>query len=308
MSLFDFNHRNAMLRVVGDAPASASASDSDPSPSLGRGWGGGLAKLALAGGALVVGAGVLGGGCGGGFSTEAEFCQALAEAQCTNSVVTACYGSSEANIDANTQTCITSRTLKSRCNPAGLPFHPEMASDCIAAQSDAYADGVLTLELVQLVHDACLGVFNRGGVEGTSCTDDTACDVTNGLRCVTHEGGKGTCRLPVLVNPGDPCSAPASQCTAGDFCNATGNCVANPGLKQSCGAGKPCGVGLTCDGATSLCKPQLGGGAACTADDECTGGFCVQATSATMGICADQYKLELTTTRCADFRAPTGIK
>jgi hypothetical protein len=163
------------------------------------------------------------------------------------------------------------------------------------------------------VHDTCLAVFNKGGTEGTSCNDDTACDVTNGLRCVTHEGGKGSCRLPVQVNPGDPCSSASAQCTEGDFCNATGNCVANPGLKQSCGAGKPCGTGLACDPGTSLCKPQNSGGNSCTAlatptSDECTGGFCVAPAGNPMGTCSDTYQLAQTTALCADFRAPSGIK
>src|SRR4051812_44112920 len=74
-------------------------------------------KLALAGAVLLVGAGAFGGGCGGGISTEAEFCQALAEVQCSQAVVTACYGSSDVNLDANTESCISSRSLSSRCNP-----------------------------------------------------------------------------------------------------------------------------------------------------------------------------------------------
>ena len=76
------------------------------------------------------------GGSGGGTSTttptptysyptEQSFCDAVAKAECSAAVVTACYGSDQASLPQDTESCVTARSA--RCNPDKLPYHPEYA-------------------------------------------------------------------------------------------------------------------------------------------------------------------------------------
>src|SRR3954469_19020088 len=89
-------------------------------------------KLVLACAALMLGGGLIGAGCGGtDTSTIVGFCEAQAIAECSYPVVQACYGSNDASIDADTTTCIATRSQPVKCNPDNLPYHANFADNCV---------------------------------------------------------------------------------------------------------------------------------------------------------------------------------
>lgn len=258
--------------------------------------------LVLAGAALALAGGVIGTGCGGAdVSTEDGFCAALAEADCSYAIVQACYGSSDASIQADVDACISARRQPSKCNPARLPYHPEFADACIAQHQTVFANATIDGQSWASVSEACLSTFNRGGQAGSSCTADHDCDVGyGGLRCMVRVGGKGTCQVPKPVMGGDSCKDPAAQCPADKYCNADFFCVVKPSNTDACGAGQPCGDGFRCNGELEKCEPQLPNGSDCSRDSDCTGGFCLD--TATGKQCAASYVFSFGATTCSDFK------
>jgi hypothetical protein len=261
-------------------------------------------RWSFAGAVLVlVGAGaVLGGGCGGAdidLSTLSNFCQALAQADCSPAVVTACYGAGDTTIDVDTQSCITTRSAPEQCNPGGLPYHADQAQACIDAHTAAYANSQLAASDLQNVEQACLPVFNKSGQAGGVCTQDSDCDAGSGLSCVIHLS-KGTCEIPNTVEAGSECVDPAAQCADGNYCEAGNHCVSDPSAGEVCGSGIPCDMGLRCDGTSNTCKAQLPDQADCTANGDCTGGICVP-TSSTASKCFATYIFAADSPTCAPF-------
>lgn len=262
-------------------------------------------SLALAGGALAAGCG--GGGLSGDYSTQMSFCQVLAQADCSDPVVRACYGADDSSVGTDTTTCIAARSALDRCNPAGLPYHSQYAQDCVDAHTNLYGSSQLDPGLFQAAQQACLGVFNKGGTQGASCSSDADCAVTPvaenqpSLVCIIHQGA-GTCQIPNLVNAGDKCQDPTAQCPDGYSCLAGGYCVANPGSGEACGPGITCGNSvskLRCDLTTMKCAAPFDDGQACTDVSECSGNFCVP--TAKGGICSHTYTLALGAPACEVF-------
>jgi hypothetical protein len=278
----------------------------------------GSPRLAIAGGALALAGGMLGGGCGGGpsfdYTTEADFCQALATVDCGQATVDACYGANDTSIDMDTQLCITARSTPERCNPQGLPYNSTYAQDCVDAHTNVYQNSPnlpsLDPGLLQAMTQACEGVFNKGGAHGATCTADTDCavipavEMMAGYSCVFHKG-MGTCQIPNPVNAGDTCTNPADQCPDGYSCQAGGTgeyCIANPGAGQACGPGITCGSSMSplrCDTTTKLCATQLGDNSPCKDPSDCAGGFCILTSSG--GLCSHTYTLAFGSPTCADF-------
>ncbi len=285
MSSFNFDYRSTRLMVTG-------------------------ALLALAGAALGV-------GCGGGgldYPTQFDFCQGVAQADCSGPIVTACYGSSS---DQDTQACINVRSSAEQCNPHQyVVYHPEFADQCIAAHQSLYGSNPLDPTLYQAMEQACLPTLNNGGEAGVSCTQQADCDVGAGLSCIIHEAAegqptRGTCQVPVPVMPGTSCNGAADQCvdqngnTNTFYCalGASGsghNCIQN--VSGICGSDVSCTSGSYCNAATGHCAAQLADTFPCTADAECAGGFCVP-TSATGGECATMLTLGFASPACAAFES-----
>jgi hypothetical protein len=276
----------------------------------------GAPRLALAAGALAMAGGALAGGCSSGpsadYSTQQGFCQAMATADCTDAAVRACYGANDSSVAADTQLCIAARSTPERCNPNSLPYNSMYAQDCVDAHSNLYASDMLDPMLYQAMVQACDGVFNRGGMAGRTCTDDSDCAVIPsieqmpGFSCIVHQG-KGTCQIPNPVNSGDRCDAPAAQCPDGYSCQAGGSgvfCLGNPGKGQACGPGIPCGNSTTplrCDAMTMQCADQLGDMSPCTAASDCAGGFCIA--TANGGLCSHTFTLAFGSATCSGFTA-----
>lgn len=266
-------------------------------------------RLVLAGAALLLGGGVLGGGCGGGYdlSTIVGFCQAQAAADCSLAIVSACYGSSDSTISTDTDSCIAARSQISKCNPTGLPYHPEFADACVAQHQAVFANSQIDGPTFLTLRDACLPVFNRGNAQGAGCTDDSGCDVGGGLRCVIH-AGKGTCQTPVAVGGGESCSQLAAQCTDSQgstdtfYCDSGNHCVTAGAGGDKCGSGEACGNGLRCNTSAKVCVNQASNGDPCTANEDCAGGFCLGTGTASGGECAATLTFAFGGSTCQSFK------
>lgn len=259
-------------------------------------------KLVAVGGLLALGGGLVAGGCGGpDYTILSNFCVALAEADCSQAIVEACYGSTDETIDADTTSCINARSELQNCDPGNLPYHADFADGCLAAHQQVYAQATLQESDFQALAQACLPVFNNGGEMGAPCTGDVDCDVGNGLACVVHQGPTGTCQIPITVEGGESCAGPTAQCDTGFYCDSTAHCVSDPFNGQACSMDIPCGTGLRCE--QMACESQLPDGSACETDTDCVGGFCLATAGTTgAGICSATYTFSITSTSCAAFR------
>jgi hypothetical protein len=260
------------------------------------------ARLVLAGAALALAGGVMGTGCGGqDVSTVQGFCAALAQADCSQAIVTACYGSSDTSIQADIDRCIQARSGLESCNPRNLPYHPDFADGCIAQHQAIFSTSSINLEATKSITEACLPALNRGGSQGSTCTDDSDCDVGyQGLRCLVRVGGKGTCQVPNPVMGGSSCKDPTAQCPAGNYCDEGFHCVETPLKGEACGAGQPCSSGLQCASENKVCVSQLPNGSECTRDTQCQGGFCLDTANGKK--CAASYVFAFGATTCASFQ------
>lgn len=258
-------------------------------------------KLVLASAALALTGGVIGAGCGGAdVSTLGGFCQALATADCSYAVVQACYGSTDEQLEQDTNSCIAARSQGANCNPEGLPYHSDFADNCIAAHTEAYANASLDRAAFDAVREACLPVFNRAGQKGQACVADSDCEVGAELRCVLRLGGKGTCQLPIPVPGGESCKDAAAQCPVTQFCDSGFHCVARPVAGESCGEGQTCAIGFRCNELSGKCIAQNNNGTACKLDGDCNSGFCLAAGDE--GLCSGTYQLSFGSATCSDFR------
>lgn len=230
---------------------------------------------------------------GPAYPSESSFCQAVAEAVCNENVVEACYGSSQASLADDTQSCREQYARQPNCNPAGFDYHSAGAEACIAAMKDAYADSKLTAADLTAVADACLPVFSKGGPVGSLCDIDSDCDGALGLRCVIKPGQIGSCQDPETIGPGLSCVGEAQRCEEGFYCGSDAACIQRPGPGQGCDDAKPCVEDALC--IDMMCTAKTPNGGACQQDGECLEGFCIKATGSPDGTCAAQLALSPTT-------------
>lgn len=250
------------------------------------------------------------------YPSEGDFCTAIAQGECNNAVVKACYGSSDASLAADRDTCVSKRSLPSVCRAsvtgvknAPGSYHPEFAEACLARHSSIYSDASITHDEVDQAREQCLKVFaNAAGGAGSSCSNDFDCDTTRNLRCVI-KGSTGACAEPIDVGGGEDCSNAAAQCPDTFYCDLGGSnaCLKGPGEGQACSATKPCSVDFKCanldaDG-NGTCAAKLANNADCSAEapEECTGGFCNAPTGLLDGKCASTLTLAQTSASCGDF-------
>ncbi|MFO0587646.1 MAG: hypothetical protein U0441_08905 [Polyangiaceae bacterium] len=251
------------------------------------------------------------GGSGGGstttqtptysYPTAESFCGAVAKAECSSAVVTACYGSDQASLTQDTESCVTARSA--RCNPDNLPYHPEYAEACVNARAAALTDAVWTHADVDAVENACLPVFSKGLEKGSQCSADTDCG--GGYRCLLKIGAlTGVCDSPNLIPAGDACSGASDVCDTGYYCSPkVWHCLALGKENEVCSEGAPCGADYYCsDPDTGVCVAKTKNGLDCAGDEVCQGGFCVGATANTSGKCSSTLPLTITSTSCDDYR------
>lgn len=255
-------------------------------------------------------------GCGGGgesetgdptptyaYPTEESFCEAVAKAECADTVVMACYGSDDTTLADDTASCVSARA--GRCNPDHLPYHPERAEACVSARGAAIGDAVWSHDDLAAVEKACLPVFSKEQTEGAVCSASTDCDATLGLRCVVKLGSlQGVCATPVEVTGGESCADPAEVCAAGFYCDPkVSHCLANPEEGEACSAAAPCAADFYCtDADAGKCVAKTKNGLDCDTDAICAGGFCVGATGDVPGKCSSTLPLQITSTSCDAYR------
>jgi len=235
------------------------------------------------------------------FPTASAFCQAVAEAECNDTVVEVCSGATPDTVEESRPNCITAR--RAACNPENLPkYNSAAAPDCIAKRKDVIKDAILSLVEIEEAMEACLPVLSRGGVKGSTCSEHIDCDTANDLRCIIALGdAAGICDVPESIPAGDDCSAVNAVCQDGYYCDTGDHCVSSPGVNATCSATVPCADGLKCSLETSgVCLQKADDAQPCMVAEDCSGGFCLPAS--TENLCSSTYRLEFSSATCDDYR------
>jgi len=209
--------------------------------------------------------------------TVAGFCDAWAEAACSDAAVQAC--------NSNETTCLTRQA--SYCqNLIPVGYSSANSQVCIRAVERAYADDELTadeLRLVQRLDGECSQLVNGGRAEGEECTLSTQCDTVSGYICVIKAGAlSGSCQIPEYVTGGSDCEDPQIVCEADLYCD-TGTtrslCAFPAEVDDPCTSNPMCGLAGVCDIPTDetegVCVARLANKAECSRDDQCESNFCL---------------------------------
>ncbi len=220
------------------------------------------------------------------------FCEGVAQAICNDTVVEACYESSQATLDSDGDTCIETYAAPARCNPKGLGYDKETAIGCVDAYRRAYKDGKLNVAELEAIATNCEPTLHGSGVLDDSCTDNSDCDGSAGLRCVVKAATGGSCQQQVTVSAGNDCADKNTVCEPGYYCGSDHACIVRPAVGEACNASKPCLEDALCDGTSCIAKSD--NGVACSADDQCLGGICSLVKGTGNGKCGTQVTLSPT--------------
>lgn len=233
-----------------------------------------------------------------------SFCNAYAQAVCTQAVVSACGAK-------NSYSCELSAAAACVANqPQGTTYVAKNAPACIQLAQQIYASTTLTEKQLEALSTTCgTQIFSGPGKARDACATDYDCSSADGLECIIPFGSTtnmGKCYVPTTVQPGGSCTAESSVCTDGYFCDPMAlTCSLDAAANQGCNPGwKPCGDGLTCNGAGSpfaTCGPLLPDGNPCTLDTDCANGLCDKASTQSQGTCASQITLSPLDKACASF-------
>jgi hypothetical protein len=254
--------------------------------------------------------------------SEADFCAALARAQCTDAAVKACYGSGDADVEADRSTCISRRSNQDTCRASvtgGVPissvqYNPAQETQkCIDAQGAVYADAAINRVELDAAVLACIEIFSGEGTAGSSCENDYDCKTTDALQCIRKTGLlAGTCAVPTVVGGGEECMDPAIECAETYYCDASeggsGACLKAKGADAACDAETACLEEYNCvitdpELEVGTCQAKLANGEACEADDAaaCQGTFCNAPSGQTSGECVTNLALAGTSASCDAF-------
>lgn len=237
------------------------------------------------------------------FPEESDFCEALAAGECNASVVKACYGSDDTTLGEDQPSCVAARG--GRCNPAGLPYHPELSEGCVETRKDALLDAVWTQPELDAAELACLPVFSKEGPDGAVCTSSVDCDSAAGLRCIVKLGDlQGVCGKPVIVSGGEDCTDPVTVCKDGFYCDAAvSHCLAARKADETCSASSLCAADSYCTSPEDgVCVLKTKNGLDCMKDEVCAGGFCVGASEGKTGKCSATLPLQINAEGCDLYR------
>jgi hypothetical protein len=250
------------------------------------------------------------------YPTEASFCEAIAQAECSSALVDACYGGSDDATNAtNTDSCVAIRSASEVCRSlpgyagadlGGVRYNPEVAVACVESRRQIFADAELRRQELEDNEVACRGVFSKARAAGASCEADVDCDTLNGLSCIVKAGEiDGACGEPAIVGGGLDCTGDDAVCADGFYCDGdSGACLGVATAGKDCGASKPCDEGLSCAGPSdgAVCVEKLADGSDCKVDDECAGTFCDKPISTDDGVCSSSLELNKFAASCDAFR------
>lgn len=240
------------------------------------------------------------------YPTVTDFCEAAASGICNAAVVSAC--------DTDASSCVSKVKTECASTPIDLPnvqlsssltYHPEAGQDCLNALVAAWADAAIDQGDEATVKSTCIKAFNKNlGVNGT-CSDDSDCNVSDGLSCVVHSG-KGTCQVASSANGGDDCSDPTVQCSAGYYCDEQSqHCFSDAKEGKACSDVIACAAGLECvQGSTgeALCQTKASDGDACKTNNDCSSGYCLRPSGQTSGgKCHSTDALDSFSSNCDPF-------
>jgi hypothetical protein len=237
------------------------------------------------------------------YPTEESFCTAVSEIECNDAVVKACYGSDSATLEEDRASCQAARL--SQCNPLQLPYHQEVADECILARQQALQDAIWTKDELDAVETACLPVLSKQLPDGAQCTSNFDCDSTAGLRCVIKFGSTtGVCGVPALMSGGEDCSDPLAVCDSAYYCEQqVSACLARPVMDEECSEAAPCAEDFYCSGIDpGTCVAKTKNGLGCAKDELCAGGFCIGATATMEGVCSSTLPLQINAISCDPFQ------
>jgi hypothetical protein len=230
-----------------------------------------------------------------------SYCAARAKAECSAVVLDSCQS-------AETSCMTTRQGLCGQSVPPGAKYRPAQADACIAAVAAAYTDDKFTAAERDAIDEACSKLFEGLGEKGSTCSSNTDCNLDAQLECVKPTGADtGTCQVPDLKQPGDPCSAADAVCKEGYFCTSSTpkTCAKKLPSGEACNDVLPCDDTLRCvptapPATDGLCEPKLPIQSSCQVDDDCADGFCLQIAGELK--CASSIKLSPNEPACADFR------
>lgn len=228
------------------------------------------------------------------------FCSAWADRACSDEMVTNCASTDERCTEAQQEAC-----------EAMIPsskYNASAAEDCLAAVRDAYVDGDLNAEEIEVVFNLggdCELILSGDGVEGDDCEENSDCDRTQDYECVIATGEtEGTCAIAEVVEAGRSCGEANQVCEEGFYCNGD-NCVELP-TDGMCSDELPCGAESRCvladeDDDSGICEPRLAtGDEGCEVSEDCLSNICEIGDS--LSVCTSVLRFQATSELCEDFR------
>lgn len=218
----------------------------------------------------------------------AQFCNALADVQCPQSVVENCsLPSRESCVAAAQNDCASGASDLTKNFDTSL-YNGKKADPCVEAVKVAFADAKLEGTEFSTIEKACAPAFSLNAAAGFQCKSDFDCSGAD-LKCFFDATGTGACQVAVPVEGGSNCGAQVGAvCPAGKYCFNSVDVGTICKDKEATGA--PCGIGtrecadgnfcqLAKDASGTLtksgvCVAKYASGTVCGADQECTTGRC----------------------------------
>lgn len=265
-------------------------------------------------------------GCGDDAKTEepdkypglTQFCNAIAQVQCTQQVVDRCSLTDITQCQAPVQQdCNDSKSDLTK-NFDTTRYNAKKAEPCIAKIKESFADAVLDQTELANIETACAPTFSLNAAEGFQCKRDADCSGAD-LKCFFDAAGVGACQKVVNVTGGSNCAgSPGALCPDTQYCFSSvdagrickdkeptgGTCAVGTRL---CAAGNFCKLDADDKGAqltTGICTAQFAPGTDCTQDEQCSASKCSTVYTATgpKGKCVKEIVFSAGESYCDNFR------
>lgn len=134
----------------------------------------------------------------------------------------------------------------------------ESSHACVSPSDGIYVDQCALFVGGRPRDQSCEGAYNVA-FGADDCAGDLDC--TTGICAPSEE-------LWIDLDEGESCGEPGERCGSGLFCDpSTSTCTLVLNEDAPCPAPDACRFDLFCSGATGLCEPRLGMGAACDPTD-----------------------------------------